>query len=140
MPDELYSLVDIITPNEVEARQLVGFPVDNEASAAQAARVLLKRGVKCAIIKLGAKGVFCATSEEEFFIPAFSVNAIDTTAAGDAFNGGLAAAFVEGLNLRQSVIWAAAAGAIAATKSGAQPSLPDRFMFDAFLKEKGVGS
>ncbi len=140
VPDELYSLVDIITPNEVEARQLVGFPVDNEASAAQAARALLKRGVKCAIIKLGAKGVFCATSEEEFFIPAFPVNAIDTTAAGDAFNGGLAAAFVEGLNLRQSVIWAAAAGAIAATKSGAQPSLPDRFMFDAFLKEKGVGS
>ncbi len=140
VPDELYSLVDIITPNAVEAQQLVGFPVDSEASAAQAASVLLKRGVKCAIIKLGAKGVFCATSEEEFFIPAFAVNAIDTTAAGDAFNGGLAAAFVEGLNLRQSVIWAAAAGAIAATKSGAQPSLPDRFMFDAFLKEKGVGS
>jgi ribokinase len=140
LPDELYSLVDIITPNEIEAGQLVGFTVDNEATAAKAASALLQSGVKCAIVKLGAKGVYCATTEESFFTAAFTVNAIDTTAAGDAFNGGLAAALAEGLNLRQAVVWAAAAGALAATKSGAQPSLPDRFMFDAFLKERGVGN
>ncbi|BAY30199.1 ribokinase [Nostoc carneum NIES-2107] len=138
VPDELYSLVDIITPNEVEAGQLVGFPVNNEESAKAAAGVLLQRGVKCAIVKLGAKGVFCATAEESFFVPVFPIQVVDTVAAGDAFNGGLAAALYEGLPLRQSVVWGAAAGALAATKSGAQTSLPDRLTFDAFLKERGV--
>lgn len=140
VPPEIYSLVDIITPNEVEARQLVGFPVDNEESAAKAAQILLQRGVKCAIIKLGAKGVYCATKEENFFIPAFPVQAVDTTAAGDAFSGGLAAAIEAELPLRECVTWGAAAGAIAATRPGAQPSLPDRYMFEAFLKERGVKS
>ncbi len=140
LPDELYPLVDIITPNEVEAAQLVGFPVNGEEQAAKAAAVLLQRGVKCAIVKLGAKGVFCATAEEKFFVPAFSVNAVDTVAAGDAFNGGLAAALFERLSLHQAVIWGAAAGALTATKPGAQTSLPDRFTFDAFLKERGMES
>ncbi|MBD2213407.1 ribokinase [Nostoc linckia FACHB-104] len=138
VPDELYSLVDIITPNEVEAGQLVGFPVNNEESAKKAAAVLLQRGVKCAIVKLGAKGVFCATAEESFFVPVFSIQVVDTVAAGDAFNGGLAAALYEGLPLHQAVVWGAAAGALAATKSGAQTSLPDKLTFDAFLKERGV--
>lgn len=138
VPDELYPLVDIITPNEVEAAQLVGFPVDGEESATKAAAVLRQRGVKNAIAKLGAKGVFCATQEESFFIPSFSVHTVDTTAAGDAFNGGLAAALHEGLSLRQAVVWGAAAGALAAMKLGAQPSLPERLTFDEFLKERAV--
>ncbi|MEC4813654.1 MAG: ribokinase [Scytonema sp. PMC 1069.18] len=140
LPSELYRLVDIITPNEIEAGQLVGFPVNGEDSAKKAAEVLLHKGVKNAIVKLGAKGVVCATSEETFFIPAFPVHTVDTTAAGDAFNGGLAAALCEGLSLRQAVVWGAAAGAIAATKPGAQPSLPDRVMFDEFLKERRIVS
>ncbi|MBW4686933.1 MAG: ribokinase [Komarekiella atlantica HA4396-MV6] len=140
LPDELYPLVDIITPNEVEAGQLVGFSVDGEESAAKAAAVLLQRGVKCAIVKLGAKGVFCATAEEKFFVPAFPVHTIDTVAAGDAFNGGLAAALFEGFSLRQAVVWGAAAGALATTRPGAQTSLPDRFTFDAFLKERRLGT
>ncbi|MDZ8242069.1 MAG: ribokinase [Nostoc sp. ChiQUE01a] len=136
LPAELYPLIDIITPNEVEAGQLVGFDVDGEETAAKAAEILLQRGVKCAIVKLGAKGVFCATTQEKFFVPAFPVHVVDTVAAGDAFNGGLAAALFEGISLHQGVIWGAAAGALAATKSGAQTSLPDRLTFDAFLKEK----
>ncbi|MBW4612547.1 MAG: ribokinase [Desmonostoc vinosum HA7617-LM4] len=138
LPAALYPLVDIITPNEVEAGQLVGFPVDTEETAAKAAAVLLQRGVKCAIVKLGAKGVFCATATEKFFVPAFSVNAVDTVAAGDAFNGGLAVALAEGLSLHQAVVWGAAAGALATTKLGAQTSLPDRFTLDAFLQAKGI--
>ncbi|BAY11988.1 ribokinase [Calothrix sp. NIES-2098] len=138
MPDELYPLVDIITPNEVEAGQLVGFPVSNEESAKAAAAILLQQGVKCAIVKLGAKGVFCATAEESFFVPTFPIQVVDTVAAGDAFNGGLAAALYTGLPLHQAVVWGAAAGALAATKPGAQTSLPDRLTFDAFLKERGV--
>jgi ribokinase len=138
VPDELYSLVDIITPNEVEAAQLVGFPVDGEESAKKAVAVLQQRGVKNAIAKLGAKGVFCATQEESFFIPSFPVHTVDTTAAGDAFNGGLAAALHQGLSLRQAVVWGAAAGALTAMKLGAQPSLPERLTFNEFLKERGV--
>lgn len=140
LPKELYPLVDIITPNEVEAGQLVGFAVDGEETATKAAQVLLQRGVKSAIVKLGAKGVVCATAEETFFVPAFPVHAVDTVAAGDAFNGGLAAALYAGLSLHQAVVWGAAAGALAATKLGAQTSLPDKLTFDAFLKERGVGS
>lgn len=138
VPDELYPLVDIITPNEVEAEQLVGFPVDGEESAKKAVAVLQQRGVRNAIAKLGAKGVFCATQEESFFIPSFPVHTVDTTAAGDAFNGGLAAALHQGLSLRQAVVWGAAAGALAATKPGAQPSLPNRETFNTFLSQTGV--
>ncbi|MDM9381765.1 ribokinase [Chlorogloeopsis sp. ULAP01] len=138
LPDELYQLVDIITPNEREVSQLVGFSVSGEESAKKAAGQLRQKGVKNAIVKLGAQGVVCATSSETFFVPAFAVDAVDTVAAGDAFNGGLAAALSEGLSLEQAARWGAAAGALAATKPGAQPSLPDRLTFDAFLKERGV--
>jgi len=138
LPDELYRLVDIITPNEVEAGQLVGFPVDGEETSVTAAEILLQRGVKCAIIKRGSQGVFCANSEESFFIPAFCVQAIDAVAAGDAFNGGLTAALVEGLSLHQAVIWGTAAGALSVTKRGGQTSLPDRNTFDAFLQKNSI--
>ncbi|MDJ0797160.1 MAG: ribokinase [Calothrix sp. MO_167.B12] len=139
LPEELYSLVDIITPNEVEAGQLVGFPVDGEESATKAGEMLLQRGVKCAIVKLGAKGVVCVTAEESFFRPAFEIETVDTTAAGDAFSGGLAAGLSTGLPLRKAVVWGAAAGALAAMKSGAQPSLPERVVFDKFLQERMMG-
>lgn len=135
---ELYSLVNIITPNEVEASQLVGFSVDDQEAAAKASAELRQRGVSTVIVKLGAQGVFCATEEETFFVPAFSVQAVDTVAAGDAFNGGLAAALAQGRSLREAVLWGAAAGAISATKPGAQPSLPDRETFNRFLRERSV--
>lgn len=138
IPPELYPLVDIITPNEIEASQLVGFPVDGQEVAAKASVELRQRGVGIVIVKLGAQGVFCATGEETFSVPAFSVQAVDTVAAGDAFNGGLAAGLAEGHSLPEAVVWGAAAGAICATKAGAQPSLPDRETFDAFLKARGA--
>ncbi|MBD2293648.1 ribokinase [Anabaena sphaerica FACHB-251] len=133
LPDELYPLIDIITPNEIEASQLVGFPVNGEETAAKAAKILLQKGVKCAVIKLGSKGVYCASAEEAFFIPAFPVHAVDTVAAGDAFNGGLAAALFHKLPLHQAVVWGAAAGALATTKLGAQSSLPDKMTLEKFL-------
>jgi ribokinase len=133
LPDEIYPLIDIITPNEIEASQLVGFPVKEQETAAKAADILLQKGVKCTIIKLGAKGVYYATKEESFYTPAFSVNAVDTVAAGDAFNGGLAAALFEEKTLREAVVWGAATGALATTKLGAQSSFPDRMTLDKFL-------
>lgn len=139
IPSELYPLVDMITPNQLEAAQLVGFPVEGPEAAAKASVELQQRGVNTVMIKLGAQGVFCATATETFFIPAFQVQAVDTVAAGDAFNGALAVALAEGRPIREAVIWGAAAGAISATKAGAQPSLPDRETFLAFLQKRGVG-
>ena len=135
IPEALYKLVDIITPNEIEASQLVGFPVNNPETALEAAAVLRQRGVKTAIVKLGALGVCCATEEESFFVPAFPVAAVDTTAAGDAFNGGLVAGLTEGQSLRQAVVWGAAAGALATTRLGAMTSMPSRDIFNQFLEQ-----
>ena len=136
-PTELYPLVDIITPNEIEAGQLVGFPVNRPEAAAEAVSILCQRGVNTAIVKLGAQGVFWGNSKEAFFVPAFPVQPVDTVAAGDAFNGGLAAAIVQGCSLKEAIMWGAAAGALSTTKAGAQPSLPDCDTLDAFLKAKG---
>lgn len=135
IPSELYPLVDIITPNQLEASQLVGFPVEGQETAAQASAILRERGVGSAIVKLGAQGVFCSTAEETFFVPAFPVQAVDTVAAGDAFNGALAAALAQGRRLSEAVVWGAAAGALCVTKMGAQPAMPNRQMFEAFLKQ-----
>jgi ribokinase len=129
---QFLGLVDILTPNAVEAEQLVGFAID-KTTVAQAAQILQQRGAKTVVIKLGAQGAFCLTPEEKFFVPAFSVDAIDTVAAGDAFNAGLAVALAEGRSIREAVVWGAAAGALSATKIGAQSSLPDRATFDQFL-------
>ncbi len=136
--DDLYPLVDILLPNEVEASQLVGFTVNTPETAAAAAVTLRQKGVAIAVIKLGAKGVFCASATDTFFMPAFPVNAIDTVAAGDAFAGGFIAALVEGHSLREAVTWGAATGALATTKQGAQTAMCDRATFNDFLAERGL--
>ncbi|MBE9125169.1 bifunctional hydroxymethylpyrimidine kinase/phosphomethylpyrimidine kinase [Coleofasciculus sp. LEGE 07092] len=135
LPTELYPLVDIITPNQLEASQLVGFPVNDRETAQQASAILQQWGVGTVIVKLGALGVCCTTASDSFFVPAFSVQAVDTVAAGDAFNGALAAALAEGFSMRQAVVWGAAAGAISVTQAGAQPSMPDRERFNQFIKD-----
>jgi ribokinase len=135
LPEELYGLIDIITPNETEAQRLTNLEITDERMWREAAQVLLNRGVKTAVIKLGAKGVFCMNSSQQFYVEPFPVQAIDTVAAGDGFNGGMAAALDRGLSLREAVIWGAAAGALTTTKSGAQPALPDWKTFDQFLHQ-----
>lgn len=133
IPQELYALVDYITPNETEAQALVGFPVDDVPSARKAARKLLGRGVGCAIIKMGGMGVYYTTGEVSECLPAYTVVAVDTVAAGDAFNGALAVALAEGKNLDETMRWAMAAGALAVTKTGAQDSMPTRDELEEFL-------
>ncbi|MEG3841672.1 ribokinase [Microcoleus sp. herbarium14] len=132
-PIELYRLIDIITPNEVEASQLVGFPVNNPETAILAAKQLQERGVENVIVKLGDRGAVAVTADETFFVPPFAVEAIDTVAAGDAFNGGLAAALDVGRSLSEAVVWGSAAGALCTTKRGAQGAMCDRATFDKFL-------
>lgn len=128
LPPELYPLVDILTPNETEAAILVGFPLDTDSAIEKAADTLLNRGVKNVIIKLGGRGAYARRSAEVSgqFWPAFAVKAIDTVAAGDAFNGGLAAALAEDKPFEIAVQWGMATGAISTTRAGAQPSLPNR--------------
>ncbi|WP_254568063.1 ribokinase [Oscillatoria sp. HE19RPO] len=135
LPPELYSLIDIITPNETELSLLTGIAVRDVETAREAISELQRRGVRTAIAKLGAKGVLCARGEEQFFVPPFEVEAVDTVAAGDAFNGALAVAIAEGLSLPEAVRWGAAAGALAVTKPGAQSALPSRLTFEEFLRE-----
>jgi ribokinase len=137
LPDDLYPLIDIITPNQVETGQLAGFPVTDLATAKQAAAVLHQRGVGTVITKLGKQGAWCLTHTESFEIPVFPVKAVDTVAAGDAFNGGLAAGLAAGFSLRQATRQAAAVAALSVTKAGAQPSLPTRAELDAFLAAQG---
>jgi ribokinase len=131
----LYPYVDLLIPNEIEASQLVGFAVYDVATAQQAATALQAQGVPQVIIKLGAQGAFCQTRTASCFVPAFKVAAIDTVACGDAFAGGLTAGLIAGLPLAAAIRWGNAAGALAATQTGAQIAMPDRRSFDQFLAQ-----
>jgi ribokinase len=116
----------VITPNETEAEALVGFPVTGRDSAAEAADILLARGVGIAVIKLGAQGAYYAAPCLSGWQKAFPVEAVDSVAAGDAFNGALAVCLAQGYDLPGAVRMAALAGALAVTVTGAQDSMPTR--------------
>jgi ribokinase len=134
LPDKLLRCVSILTPNETEAELLTGIKVDNDAAAAKAADELRTRGVQTVILTLGARGAFVATAEGKQLVPGFKVKPVDTTAAGDIFNGALAVALAEGKPLAEAVRFANAAGALSVTKMGAQPSAPKRKDIERFLK------
>ncbi|MCP4517452.1 MAG: ribokinase [Delftia sp.] len=129
LPAELYSLVDILTPNTTEAAALVGSPVQDVDDARRAASALRERGARRVIVKMGSLGVVAGGSLH----PAIAVTAVDSVAAGDAFNGALAVALSEGLTFEQALRWGLAGGALAVTKHGAQTSMPDRASLLALL-------
>ena len=126
--------VDILTPNQVEAEIITGVKVIDIASAQRAAEFLLKQGVLIPIIKLGAEGVLVLYEKRFHHIPSFKVPVFDTTAAGDAFAGGLATALAEGKPLLEAIRFANAAGALSTTKFGAQSSIPLRAEIDKLLR------
>jgi ribokinase len=131
LPDELIRHLYALTPNEVEAEALVGYPVDDLESAARSARQLHGWGVPLSVVKLGSRGAYFAQKMKRGTSP-FPVKAV-TACAGDAFNGALAAALLEGRPTREALHWAAAAGALAVTKEGALPSMPSRGEVEAML-------
>lgn len=133
LPDELLSLVDIITPNETETEYLTGIKVVDDESAQQAADVLHNKGIKTVLITLGSRGVWVSELNKGCIVPAFKVKAVDTIAAGDTFNGALITALLEGQSMMPAIKFAHAAAAIAVTRAGAQPSVPWRHEVDAFL-------
>lgn len=126
LPDELLAQLTMITPNETEAEVLTGIKVVDEQSAAQAAAVFHQKGVAIVLITLGAKGVFISHNALQKIIPGFRVQAKDTTAAGDTFNGALVTALLEQKSLEEAIQFAHAAAAISVTRFGAQTSIPSR--------------
>jgi ribokinase len=131
--DLLLSQVSILTPNESEAEILTGIRLSGFAAAEKAARKLVRRGARGVILTLGAKGSLIADAKGTEFMPAFKVRALDTTAAGDIFNGVLAVALAEGQPLNRSVRTASAAAAVSVMRLGAQSSAPTRRAIDDFL-------
>jgi len=130
---EIWGKATVISPNELELSTLLEHPVA-EGEQIQAARALLKAGPQAVVLKLGARGALLVTGEEVHHIPAFPVNVVDTTGAGDAFSAGLAVAIAEGMPLREAVRFANAAGALATTQVGTLKVMPRRAEVERMLK------
>ncbi|AMB73989.1 ribokinase [Pantoea ananatis] len=137
LSDDLLALIDIITPNETEAEILTGIAVNNDDDAARAAAALHEKGIATVLITLGRRGVWLSENGKGQRIAGFEVNAVDTIAAGDTFNGAFITARLEGKAMHDAVRFAHAAAAIAVTRSGAQPSVPWRAEIDDFLQQQG---
>ncbi len=134
LPNSLLRQVSILTPNESEAEELTGIKLHGIKDAKRAAETLRRRGVQTVILTLGARGALIASESGQRVVPGFTVKAVDTTAAGDVFNGTLAVALTEGQSLEQSVRVAHAAAAISVTRRGAQSSVPNRADVEKFLR------
>lgn len=137
LTDQLLSCVDIITPNETEAELLTGVTVFDEKSAQLAADILHAKGISTVMITLGAKGVWLSTEKEQGkVIEGFRVDVVDTTAAGDTFNGALVTGLIEQMPLNETIQFAHAAAALSVTRFGAQTSIPNRKETEEFLKQQ----
>jgi ribokinase len=126
LPHSVLQLIDILTPNETEARVLAGRNPDAVIEPAELARELIGRGVKQVVMTLGEKGALLVTGSSSTHVPAVAMSAVDTTGAGDAFNAGLATALARGASLEAAVQFAVVTGGLAVTKEGVIPSLPNR--------------
>ena len=136
----LLAAVDVLTPNETEAAALAGFPIVDIESARRAASALRGEGVASVIITLGERGAFLLDAEGEADVPAVPVpRVVDSTGAGDAFNGALAVALAERRSMRQAVEFASAAAALSVQSAGAAPSMPARVAVEALLKRASGG-
>lgn len=134
IPDALLAACDYVTPNELELAMLVGASHDGSLDAVAGAHALLARGARNVVVKLGAAGAVLVRRDHDTTpFPSFAVDAVDTTAAGDCWNGAFAVALAEGSSADRAGRFACAAAAISVTRAGAQPSLPTRAEVDALL-------
>jgi ribokinase len=133
LPDEIYPLIDVVTPNETELAALTSMPVDSEAAVEAAARRLLGRGVGTVVATLGDRGCVAVSSAGALRVPARAVRAVDTTGCGDAFDAGLVTALAAGLDLPNALDMATRAGAFCATRRGVLAGLPSRGDLDREL-------
>lgn len=134
LDDELLKCISIITPNETETEILTGIKIKSDQDISDGAEFLMAKGINTVIITLGAKGIYLATKDIRKFIPSFKVDAVDTTAAGDVFNGAFVTALAEDKSLIEAAIFGNAASALSVTKAGAQPSIPLRAEINEFLE------
>jgi ribokinase len=133
LDEGLLAGVSVLTPNESEAELLAGLPVRGEEGARDAAAALRRRGPRSVLVTLGERGVYASAPGLEGPVPAFRAEAVDSTAAGDVFNGALAAALAEKRPLDAALRFALAAAAISVTRPGAQSSAPTRGEIDTYL-------
>lgn len=135
IPDEVLKKIDIVTPNETEAQALTGVEVKGAKDARRAAQAFLDRGVGSVVITMGALGSFATDGTRSELLPRLSVDAIDTTGAGDAFNGGFVMALAEGRDLFQALRYGNAAGALSVTRLGTAPAMPSRAEIDRMVAQ-----
>jgi ribokinase len=134
LPADLLALCDVVTPNETEAEGITGVPVQSFEDAKRAADVLLGKGVGAALITLGEQGVACFDGNSEMHIPAYRAGpVVETTGAGDAFNGGVATALAEGKGLVDAARFGCAVAGISVTRAGTAPSMPSRQEIDRLI-------
>ncbi|MFS8047723.1 ribokinase [Rhizobium sp. BR 314] len=135
--DAIYGYCDFVTPNETEAATLTGIDTSIDEGALRAATSLVERGARNVVVTLGAKGALLHGAVGTHFVPAFDIsNVVDTTGAGDAFNGGFAVALSEGRPPLEAVRFGAAVAGLSVQKPGTAPSMPRRSEVDAFLRER----
>lgn len=136
VPKELFDGIDYVTPNETEAELFTGVKVDTVDDCRRAAAVFFSMGVKNVIITLGVRGAFYTDGKTELLVPALKVKAVETTGAGDAFNGGLSTALAEKMPIEIALKFATCTSAISVTRKGSAPSMPRRDEILALLKKE----
>ncbi len=140
LPEKMYSSIDYITPNETELQILTGTEVFDETQLNRAALKLLSQGVKTVILKIGKKGAYLIREDQSTYVPGFKVATVDTTAAGDTFNGAFAVALAQGLPPEECVSFANAAAALSTTGKGAQVAMPQMQQVQFLLKHAQSGT
>ncbi len=138
LSDDLMGMIDLVTPNETEAYLLTGVEIRCTEDASKAAKVFLNKGVRGVVITLGEKGVYVTDGRQEECMERIPVQAVDTTGAGDAFNGGLVKALAEGRNLFEAARYGNCTGALSVTRKGTAPAMPYAAQIDE-LFEKTYG-
>ena len=139
VPASIFEGVDYVTPNETEAEQFTGIAVNTIEDCRAAARKFMDMGVKNVIITLGVRGAFYTNGTDEVMVPSIKVKAVETTGAGDAFNGGLSTAIAEGMPIERALQFATCTAAISVTRLGSSPSMPYRAeILEMMKKEFGV--
>ncbi len=137
IPEEMFALCDWVTPNETEAEQITGIPVASLDDAARAGRAFMEKGAGAAAVTLGARGVMLTTNRGETHVPAFEAGlVVETTGAGDAFNGAFAVGLAEGASAEEAARFGCACAALSVTRPGTAASMPARGEIDALLSRR----